>query len=123
MLDNQFIQILLGGVGSLVITYLGKLLVTRREHYKFNNEQLESNSRVLTSHTQIIADLQTLIGKMSVDSDMMRDKIIQLRTDNSILEDKLDIMSDKIGELEKENSQIMVENNNLKKQLKELGNH
>lgn len=109
MLDNEYINALLGGLGSLITVYLGKVLITRREQYKFNNEQLESNSRVLTSHTQIISDLQSLISKMSIDSDVMREKIIQLRTDNELLKDKISEMGHRVEELEKENKVIIEE--------------
>ena len=109
MFDSQFIQVFIAGLVSLVITYLGKILITRREEYKFNNDQLESNSRVLTSHTQIISDLQSLISKMNIDSDVMREKIMQLRFDNELLKDKVSEMNHRVEGLEKENKVIIEE--------------
>lgn len=109
MFDSQFIQVFIAGLVGLVITYLGKILITRREEYKFNNDQLESNSRVLTSHTQIISDLQSLISKMNIDSDVMREKIMQLRFDNELLKDKVSEMNYRVEGLEKENKVIIEE--------------
>lgn len=93
MLDNSAIQVLIGSAATAIVTYLGKILITRREQYKFNNEQLESNSKVLTTHTKIIADLQDLITKMEVSADLMRDKMAQLRADNEILRTQINEMS------------------------------
>lgn len=93
MLDNSAIQVLIGSAATAIVTYLGKILITRREQYKFNNEQLESNSKVLITHTKIIADLQDLITKMEVSADLMRDKMAQLRADNEILRTQINEMS------------------------------
>ena len=109
MFDNQYINTLIGGIMSLFLAFLGRLLITTRERTKLETDQLKTNSEILQNHSETISNLQQIVSKITLENETMREKLAAILAENQIMESKLDIMTKRISDLESENTSLKAE--------------